>query len=284
LEIAWLEHMSDPQWIDHPCDFGANGTRFGDDVATWIRESRNPKDANVFSSFTHHTHSNSSFIEPLAFLLRHPLSFCNERKEWRPVTRSKDWLVLAEKQMLHSHNSTDIQKKILIDAGASYYDSGFGGASTKWFVDEYRSRGIVFDAIYAWEAKKMDMERYWKQVPADVHKTMHLFNRPASIDSTLNNPLARLVSECRVEDFCVLKIDVDTPSVELPWVQQILQCHDVSSRIDEFFFEHHVHGLMENKYHEEFGWPSSGVSGTYADTYRLLAELRHRGIRAHSWV
>ena len=169
--------------------------------------------------------------------------------------------------------------------GGSYFNSGKGGGSTKWFVDEYEKRGIVFDAIYVWEAQPMNLDKYWSQVPSSVNKSLHLVNSPASADpASPDNPVLKLVKECRVEDFCVLKVDVDTPSVELPWVQQILQCHDVSARIDEFFFEHHVHGLMETKFHPGFGWKAFEVDGDYEDTYSLLAELRHRGIRAHSWV
>ena len=142
----------------------------------------------------------------------------------------------------------------------------------------------------------MNMTKYWSKVPPKLRRKITLFNRPASANPlSPDNPVAKLVSECRVEDFCVLKIDVDTPQVELPWVQQILQCHDVSARIDEFFFEHHVHGLMEKKYHCDretlvkdpkacIGFGSDKVSGSYADTYSLLSELRYRGIRAHSWV
>ena len=125
----------------------------------------------------------------------------------------------------------------------------------------------------------MNMSVYYEEVPADVRVKLHTYNVPASIDPySADNPLARLVSLCEVEDFCVLKIDVDTPSVEIPWIQQILQCEHVSSRIDEFFFEHHVHGVMQR-----YGW-GKNVSGNFADTYHLLSEMRFRGIRAHSWV
>ena len=185
----------------------------------------------------------------------------------------------SERKTITGNNAGGVRKKFLFDAGASRFNSGPGGASTEWFVNEYNKRGIHFDAIYGWEARKMNMSKYYEEVPADVRVKLHTYNVPASIDPySADNPLARLVSSCEVEDFCVLKIDVDTPSVEIPWIQQILQCEHVSSRIDEFFFEHHVHGDMQ--YH---GWGSK-VMGYFSDTYHLLSEMRFRGIRAHSWV
>merc|ERR1719454_794141 len=124
----------------------------------------------------------------------------------------------------------------------------------------------------------MNMIDYYKQVPKDLRGKLVLYNRPASADpSSANNPLNMLASLCDIEDFCVVKVDVDTPSVELPWIQQILQCEDVSSRIDEFFFEHHVHSGTPM----EARWTNLNkkVAGYFADTYHLLSEMRYRGIR-----
>ena len=254
LERSWLNHKNDPSWLFHPCAPGKNDTSMSVAVRTWMTEVEHPGNKEVFSQYVRSDNA-IFFIEPLSFLLRHPLAWCGKPQRYsRESAGRKDWLVLADETMLPKVQ----HRRILIDAGASYYDSGVpgGGVSTKWFVDAYKQRGIVFDAIYGWEAKTMDMQRYWSSVPKNVRKTLTLYNRPAAVDpSSSDNPLAKLVSECRTEDFCVVKIDVDTPSVELPWVQQILQCHDVSARIDEFFFEHHAHGLMERKYHP--AWDSS---------------------------
>lgn len=189
--------------------------------------------------------------------------------------QDKSWLTLADKDMLR----TSTGKKMLFDAGGSYYDSGLGGASTKWFVDEYAKRGIDFDKIVIWEAQKMDDKAYWAAVPDAVKPKITLYNGVYGVTDpkSSNNPVSRLASECKEDDFCVLKIDVDTPPVEDAWLKQLLE-GDEAKKVDEYFFEQHVHGRMQ-----PYGW-GDAVQGQYADTYDALQKLRERGVRAHSWV
>ena len=54
------------------------------------------------------------------------------------------------------------------DLGASLYDKGAGGASTKWFVDQYRARGIDFDRLYAWESTSHTDAEMYAAMPAVV--------------------------------------------------------------------------------------------------------------------
>ena len=62
----------------------------------------------------------------------------------------------------------------------------------------------------------MNLTKYWARVPSSLRGKLTLFNRPASADAlSPDNPVLKLVSECRIEDFCALKIDVDTPRVEV---------------------------------------------------------------------
>jgi len=86
------------------------------------------------------------------------------------------------------------------------------------------------------------------------------------------------VNECRPDDFCAFKLDIDTPWVEVPLVRQLLKSPAIAQVLDEFFFEHHVHGLMQ-----EQGW-GENVNGTFADSYEMFAHLRRMGVRAHSWI
>lgn len=95
------------------------------------------------------------------------------------------------------------------------------------------------------------------------------------------NPLRVLKALCSVEDYVVLKIDIDTPSVEEPLLVQILHDHELAARIDELYFEHHVHLSPMRR------WWSPGLTGTgcaVQDSYALFRALRALGIRAHSWV
>jgi len=74
-------------------------------------------------------------------------------------------------------------------------------------------------------------------------------------------------------------LDIDTPSIELPLVQQLLDApQQTGDTLDEFFFEHHVEGLMQY-----FGWYLD-VNGTFAHSYDMFSSLREMGVRAHSWI
>ena len=44
------------------------------------------------------------------------------------------------------------RRAFLFDLGCSTYNAGLGGASQSWFVEKFRSHGIEFDRILAWEA------------------------------------------------------------------------------------------------------------------------------------
>jgi hypothetical protein len=55
---------------------------------------------------------------------------------------------------------------------------------------------------------------------------------------------------CHVDDFIVMKIDIDNPDVEAAMINTILNDRSVSILIDELYYEHHVsHSTMEKR-----GW------------------------------
>lgn len=77
--------------------------------------------------------------------------------------------------------------------------------------------------------------------------------------------------------FVVVKLDIDTPQVELPLVEQFVK--DDSVQVDEFFFEHHT----KFKEMAPFWGPAGGMAGMLSDTYDFMLKLRKRGVRAHAW-
>ena len=180
----------------------------------------------------------------------------------------KIWLVLASKDMPR----TSTGKRKLFDAGGNSYASG-----TKWFVEEYQKRGVPLDKIFVWEVMKQP--DYFDGVPTEIKQKIHLFDGvPVSDDmNSPNNPVNRLATECSEGDFCVLKLDIDTPILENNLLHQLLG-GSAKGKVDEFFFEEHVHGRMQG-----FGW-GENVLGTFFGTYKALRQLREAGIRAHSWV
>jgi len=213
-------------------------------------------------------------IEPLAGILRDPRMFCPDYG----AEFSIDWLVLADSG---SAPMDPASKRYLFDAGGTRFMDAMN-----FFTSKYEERGIVFDHVYVWEAAAQGTEAYWADVPPETRA----FWEPrltfydgvpitADPDDEENNPVNRIHQLCTDKDFCAFKLDIDTPAVEFPVVQQLINQPDATkASLDEFFFEHHVHGLMQ-----AVGW-GDAVEGTFADSYKLFTQLRRLGVRAHSWI
>ena len=94
------------------------------------------------------------------------------------------------------------------------------------------------------------------------------------------NPLESILKEFDEDDFIVLKLDIDSPDIELPLAKQILEDKDgiYGKLIDQFYFEHHV------KMAEMRGFWRKDTQGTVKDTLDLFYGLREKGIPAHFWV
>merc|ERR1719277_1717968 len=212
-------------------------------------------------------------MEPLAGILRDPRMFCDGTGH--DLLFSIDWLILAD-----SGSVRPSAKKILFDAGGTRFMDAMS-----FFTSQYEKRGIIFDEIYVWEAIPQGIEGYWAGTPAEIRQKwesrLTFYDGvpcTATMDDTQNNPMVRIGSTCQPDDFCAFKLDIDTPSVELPLVQQLLTSPKIAGVLDEFFFEHHVHGLMQSP-----GW-GENVNGTFADSYEIFSQLRRMGVRAHSWI
>ncbi len=88
----------------------------------------------------------------------------------------------------------------------------------------------------------------------------------------LQNPWTTLEDVTTPSDFIAVKLDIDAPHVELPLVQQLLQNLNLSTRIDGFYFEHHIDiPIMQE-------WWGTENTGLY-----IQVQLRQLGVAAHSW-
>ena len=98
-----------------------------------------------------------------------------------------------------------------------------------------------------------------------------------------HNPLRILLKIAKPSDFVVLKLDIDPDCrIEEALIAQILGDQRLLDRIDELYYEHHVHlSPMSMK-----GWKLSltTTTQTLPDSIRLFHKLRAAGVRAHSWV
>jgi hypothetical protein len=87
------------------------------------------------------------------------------------------------------------------------------------------------------------------------------------------------------EDFVSFKLDIDTPAVEVPIALELLKNPEITSLVDEFFFELHYRcDIMMY-----CGWGNrmpNEYLGLVLDRPRILEffqDLRRLGVRAHIW-
>jgi len=220
------------------------------------------------------------YIEPLVSFLRHPGAVCFSTNQ-----QDKSYLMIPSSSDIVLKGFKKGFKKIFFDVGASIYNAGAGGDSQKWFVDNFRSKGIEFDHIYGWEANPTNPSEHWNTVPPDIKRKSSWFNVPASSEKGHpDNPWTFVREIAKSNDFVVVKIDIDTPLVEVELVKQLLEDPVLLRLVDEFYFEHHVHGSPM----QFLGWGDlRGQKVSYPgleDSYKIFQKLREKGVRAHSWV
>lgn len=94
------------------------------------------------------------------------------------------------------------------------------------------------------------------------------------------NPLDSILTKFNEDDFVVVKLDVDTSSIEVPLAKQLLNGGPdgiYHKLVDQFYFEHHVHlGELAR-------WWSSSMNGTVKESLDLFYNLRRKGIPSHFW-
>ena len=106
-----------------------------------------------------------------------------------------------------------------------------------------------------------------------------MYNKGVSADpESKMNPLKSIVAEYTEDDFIVIKLDIDTSSIEVPLAMQLLEDDSLNQIIDQFYFEHHVNIQEVAKY-----WRKS-MKGTIKDSFDLMNGLRKKGVAAHFWV
>ena len=238
--------------------------------AAWVERKM---DSGVFSQFIFVNVCTGEqlvdYIEPLAGLTRHPF-FCLKGEEFL-VDKSYILVPTSVPRKLQPG-----RKAYYFDLGASLYDEGAGGASQKWIVESYAARGVRWDGIWSWDAREYSQGDVWRRIPAELKPVYHWYNVAA--DDGTNNPLEFIRRVTDVEDYVLVKIDIDNRAVEEVVIKELLASDATLARVDELYFEHHVDIEPMRPY-----W--GNVPGaSLADTYALFAELRRRGVLAHSWV
>ena len=107
-------------------------------------------------------------------------------------------------------------------------------------MKQYEKFGFVFDHIYGFEI----LEVYETLLPEEYISSYHWINVGVSAkEGDKLNPLHSIVKKFDEDDFVVVKLDIDTSSVKVPLVRELLEDKDgvYSKIVDQFYFEHHVH-------------------------------------------
>ena len=219
------------------------------------------------------------YIEPLVSFLRHPAAVCFRNDTG--IISDKSYIILpSSKSFIRKEG-----KNYLFDVGASVYDSGLGGDSQKWFIENYRAKGIEFDHIYGWEAKITEPSEQWNSMPPEIMRKTSWYNIPANSEKdNPNNPWTFVREITKAEDFVAVKIDIDNPEIEIELVLQLLNDPVLLDLVDEFYFEHHVHGSpMQYQGWGDLRFQNVSYPGV-EHSYKIFETLRERGVRAHSWV
>jgi len=271
IERIWKQESN--RWTKDPKTLCDNlHSTLGEGWAHQIAGETAPS-TNIFSKLCKKSQK-PQILEPLVGLLRSPRFLCEGQGNH---LMDVDFLVLADAS---SAKLSPSAKRIFFDAGGSMFKDAM-----MWFTSTYAARGIDFDRIFVWEARHVSKEEYWHGIPKEVrakweprltyYSATYVSADPAD---TANNVVERIKKECKPDDFCAFKLDIDTPSVELPLVQQLRDSKDAQAKVDEFFFEHHItNDIMKQ-------WWRSNTNGTFQDSYEIFQDLRSKGVRAHSWV
>jgi hypothetical protein len=240
----------------------------------------------------------SQYIEPLIGLLRDPLTICSYSNlpstlevNGENAVQSKRFFLLGPSAPYRNFQTSTTSiapwlyhpnsQKILFDLGSSLFN-GVNDAATpsstvgaRWFYEYFRLNSLRFDRIITFEATQYSPNVYWNQIPDDIMGLVTFIN--VGVDRTGKfNPWNILKTIAKINDYVIIKLDIDTPILENELIKQILNDESISSLIDEMFFEMHV---TINEMLAYWG----GQPGQLKDSYILFTKLRQLGIRMHSW-
>ena len=215
------------------------------------------------------------------------------------------------------HNACDdppearaARKVVFFDLGAS---SGFAGvrggvpaampqrggsitASIPLFWRLYRERCLEFDEVWAWEVEPHVTEaQWWGELPPALRAKVRFYPTPVAQDRRASagegggggergccfSFLEILRETVARDDYVVLKVDIDTPEIELNVVEALAARPELAALVDELFFEYHFYFDGH-----DFGWgpQDAAALADVDDALLLMRRLRQQGIRAHFWI
>jgi hypothetical protein len=222
--------------------------------------------------------ANGGYVEPLLPPMRHPeYCFYGDAKLLDLGYLVHDFSYMCKKLKRTS-------KTILIDMGASldFHErwNDLKDMPAVYLMELYRKFGFPFDHIYAFEKQGADPAQVYSRLPEHWLTSYHWINVGVDADPNSRlNPLKWILDNFEEDDLIVVKLDIDTPAIELPLVMQLLNDDRYNKLVDQFYFEHHVKLYELGRY-----WTANGATGSIRDSLNLFAGLRAKGIASHFWV
>ena len=271
LETAWTEQSR----VGQICELAKKQTT---DAGLWLNYSQavfqptpgvpsrdpGPEEAKVLSYFLMGEDKKPHWIEPLSGIARNPHSICMKSADLFDIR----YLILESfcgrpgpKPIVRFFDLGCTSNAGTRDFLNVNYQQGSGaGPSIPLFFNMYKDRCLEFDHIYGWEAKSQSVSAWWEPLPDHIRERVRYYNVPVnenSCEETLGKDkyaskgsfLRMLPHAAKVEDFVVLKVDIDG-GPELQIVESIARHPELSALVDEIFFEYHFYfdGIG-------FGWP-----------------------------
>ena len=239
----------------------------------------------------------AEYIEPLVGHLRHPQMGCPIPGE---ALCSQNGKVVSCLNAAVPGKAFKIDRSFLVppprargeaayyfDAGASNWKEGPGGPSLSYFTEVWARHGVAFDHIYAYEGST-SAEAFYATVPDEYRPRTHFKQQwIASSAAEHGAPFMPSVirQTVRREDYVLFKLDIDNNNGEGAEAGTIDHLLDHSNNndldyIDELVWEHHVMNYIMAPWWEH----TQDKNMSIGDSYQYFLRLRHRGVRAHSWV
>lgn len=148
---------------------------------------------------------------------------------------------------------------------------------------------MSFDRVISFEKSLLKPSDFWSGVPMKWQPFWSFFNIPVTTtpqsSASSPSPLRFIEQLASPEDFISFKLDIDFPDIEIQLAQEIAaNANNITSLIDEFFFEIHFHCEIMM----QCGWrkDAPAVGGLPLDRLSILTffqEFRKKGIRSHFW-
>ena len=257
------------------------------------------------------SHGTSGFMEPLTPPMRHH-SYC-----WKGRSLFKQDFILHDFEAM-CKKLKPTSKRVFIDIGASmnreknplvtflaeFKKFGFHFDHIYAFeVTAFDAKDVYKDILpdefmanYHWintgtqasqtsfcfitTLNSLDALKHSFVLIALIHAIHHTYNHTgveAGKEDKMN-PLHSILRKFKEDDFIIIKLDIDTPAIELPLATQLLEDESLHPLVDLFYFEHHVFMAEMAK------WWTRSMAGSIKDTMDLFHGLRQKGVSAHFWI